>query len=284
MIGVVTDSNSQMPAELAARLGIAIVPLTVTVDGVPYTEGVDIDADAFYAHFEVGQPEVATSQPSPGAFAATYRALAQTGAEAVVSVHIGSAISGTVNSARMAAETSPVPVRIVDTGTASFAVAFCAWEAAESAAAGGRIDEVAAAAERVSEAVGNVFVVRALDLARAGGRLADDGSATAEASAVASDGIPVLTLSEGAIRPVGNVSDVGAAADLMAAHVRAAGSRLRVGLGEADAGTRPLVDAVEARLADAPEVAELVRYRIGPSVGAHTGPGTVGTMFYPLAH
>ncbi len=138
MIGIVTDSNSQIPAELAARLGIVVVPLTVTVDGVDYQEGVDLDADQFYARFESGTPQVSTSQPSPGAFAAAYQALADAGVEAIVSVHIGSAISGTVNSARLAAAGAPVPVRIVDTGSASFAIAFAAWEAAEAAAAGAR--------------------------------------------------------------------------------------------------------------------------------------------------
>ncbi len=168
-----------------------------------------------------------------------------------------------------------MPVRIVDTGTASFAVAFCAWEAAEAAAdAEATVDDVVAAAERVSGVVSNVFVVRALDLARAGGRLAAD---TAAQDPVA---IPVLTLTGGAMRPIGQASDLDQAARIMADHVRAAGTSLRVGVGVADAGTLPMVEAVEALLQDAPEVRGLIRYRIGPSVGAHTGPGTVGVMFY----
>ena len=68
----------------------------------------------------------------------------------------------------------------------------------------------------------------------------------------------------------------------MAAFVRAAGGPLRVGVGLSDTGTLPLVEALEDRLRGADEVRELVRYRIGPSVGAHTGPGTVGTMFAPI--
>ena len=67
----------------------------------------------------------------------------------------------------------------------------------------------------------------------------------------------------------------------MADHVRAGGTSLRVGMSVADAGTLPLVEALEALLRDAPEVRELIRYRVGPSVGAHTGPGTAGAMFYP---
>ncbi len=85
------------------------------------------------------------------------------------------------------------------------------------------------------------------------------------------------------MQQVERCADLDEAADVMAAFVRRAGSSLRVGVGLSDAGTVPLVTALEARLGAAPEVQELVRYRIGPSVGAHTGPGTVGTMFAPTS-
>ena len=273
MIGLVTDSNAQLPAALADRYGVEVVPLTVTLDGAEYLEGVDLDADAFYARFEQGRPTVTTSQPSPGRLAAAYDAVADRGATEILSVHIGSSVSGTVNSARLASQVSPVPVRIVDTGTASFAVSLCVWEAAEAVAAGATLEEAAAAAERVGASVGNVFVVGALDLARAGGRLGD--------VAPVATTIPVLTLAGGVMREVERCDDLDQAAEVMTSFVRAGGSSLRVGVGIADAGTLPLVTAVEDRLRDAPEVAELVRYVIGPSVGAHTGPGTVGTMFAP---
>jgi DegV family protein with EDD domain len=273
VIGLVTDSNAQLPADLAERYGVEIVPLTVTVDGVEYLEGVDLDADAFYDRFLTGRPAVSTAQPSPGRFAAAYEAAAERGATEILSVHIGSSVSGTVNSARLAAQVSPVPVRIVDTGTASFAVSLCTWAAGAAIAAGADLEAAAAAAEQAAAEVGNVFVVGALDVARAGGRLAGDvGPATT---------IPVLTLAGGVMQPVARCADLDEAADAMAAFVRAAGSSLRVGVGLSDATTLPLVLALEDRLRDAPEVAELVRYRIGPSVGAHTGPGTVGTMFAP---
>ena len=145
-------------------------------------------------------------------------------------------------------------------------------------AAGRPLDEVVAAAERVGRRVGNVFVVGALDLARAGGRLAAD--TPDDEDAATQSGIPVLILADGAMRSIGHAADVGQAATLMADHVLAAGSSLRVAVGLADPGTLALVEAVEALLADAPEVRQLIRYRVGPSVGAHTGPGTMGAMYY----
>lgn len=279
MIGLVTDSNSQLPAELADRYGVEVVPLTVTVDDHDYEEGVDLDADAFYARFEGGhRPRVKTSQPSPGRFAAAFEALARRGAQEILAVHLGSALSGTINSARVAVRTSPVPVRIVDTGTASFGVACCVWEAGEALAGGASLGDAAEVAEVVAATVRTVFTVRALDLARAGGRLRADPAQEAEPG-----DIPVLTMDGAEMRVVGHAADVDAAADAMAAQVLGGGRSLRVGLGIADAAAAPLWRALEERLVGAAPVREVMRYRIGPSVGAHTGPGAAGAFYYPTA-
>lgn len=275
MIRVVTDSNSQIPDELVERYGVTVVPLTVTVDGDDFLEGEELDADAFYTRFEGGgTPTVSTSQPSPGRFGEVYARLAAEGATEILSIHIGAGVSGTLNSARLAADGAPVPVRLVDTGTASFGVACCVWEAAEALAAGASVEDAAVVAEELAVTIGNVFVVRALDLARAGGRL----SAGTEAPA---DGIPVLSLVGAELKSVGSARDVDEAAEVMADYVVLAGDGLRVAVGIADAAAAPLWQALEDRLVAAPQVREVVRYRVGPSVGAHTGPGTAGAFFYP---
>ena len=281
MIGLLTDSNSQLPPELAERYGVEIVPLVVTVDGEEFEEGVTLDADAFYARLSGGAPpRVTTSQPSPGRFATAFEALARRGAEEILAVHLGSALSGTVNSARVAAGTAPLPVRIVDTGTASFGVSSCVWEAGEALAGGASLEEAAEVAEAVAARVRTVFTVRALDLARAGGRLRATGDEELAADGAA---IPVLTMEGAQARVVAYAADVATAADAMAAHVLAGGESLRVGLGIADAGATPLWQALEERLIGAPPVREVVRYRIGPSVGAHTGPGSAGAYFHGAA-
>jgi len=277
MTRIVVDSNSQVPPGLVERYGITVVPLTVTIDGRPYAEGVDLDADQFWRTFEVGTPALSTSQPSPGSFAAAYDRLVAEGATDILSIHIGSNVSGTVNAARVAAAQAGVPVRIVDTGTASFGVTLCAWAAADTLAREGSIDEAVRAAELTAGGVGNVFIVRALDLPRAGGRLAADTPAPVA--------IPVLTMADGVMEVVGEAADERGVADVMAAHVRAwrqGAEQLRVGIGVADPGVAHFWDALEERLADAPEVGEIVRYRVGPSVGVHTGPGTVGVMYAPI--
>lgn len=277
MIGFCTDSNAQLPPDLRDRYGVEVVPLTVTVDGKDHLEWVDLDADAFYSFFADGAaPSVATAAPSPGRFALAYRALADRGATEILSVHIGSAISATLNAARLAARDAPVPVRLVDTGTASFGVACCLWEAAEAAAAGADLDAAAAVAESVAGRTGNVFVVQAVDLVRRGGRMGAAAQDSLEA-----DAVPVLRLVGGSYQPVAQARTVDEAADAMAAAVLGGGERLRVGISVADAAAAPVREALERRLAGAPEIVDLVRYRVGPSVGVHTGPGTAGAMWYP---
>jgi DegV family protein with EDD domain len=273
-IGIVTDSNSQFPDELVERYGVEIVPLTVTVDGTAYAEGAELTADDFYARYAGGAtPEVSTAAPAPGAFVEAYERLVGRGADEILSIHIGAAVSGTINAAQVAVDLVDVPVRLVDTGTASFGVSCCVWEAADALVSGADAAKAAAVAETVAPSVGNVFVVGALDIVRAGGRLAAGTEPT--------EGVSVLSLVDGAISRVGAADDIDSATEAMAAHVLAAGEGLRVAVGIADGDAEPLSAALEDRLRGERAVAELVRYRIGPSVGAHTGPGTAGCFFWP---
>ncbi|MGH9094147.1 MAG: DegV family protein, partial [Acidimicrobiales bacterium] len=217
---------------------------------------------------------VSTAAPSVGEVAEAYRQAADGGATAIVSVHVGSALSGTFNACRLAAAHSPVPVELVDSGTASFALGGCVWAAADVLASGSGPADAARMARRVADQVGNVFVVSSLTAARRGGRLA---------AGAASERIPVLALQGDRMEVLGEVDDDRDAVATMAAHVEAWGdgvSRLRVGVGDADAAemAADLAHAV-SRLG---RVAEVVRYQVGPSVAVHTGPGTAGAVFFPV--
>ncbi|MHB1487946.1 MAG: DegV family protein [Acidimicrobiales bacterium] len=279
MIGLCTDSNSQIPKELVDRYGIEVVGLSVTLDGQDFIEGVDIDADAFYERFEAGVSEVSTAAPSPGRFVQAYAALQARGATEILSVHISASTSATLEAAELARRQARIPVRLVDTSTASFGVACCVWEAARLIADGAGLDEAAQRAEEVGQCTGNVFVVKALDLARRGGRLRDHADMGGDPADIG-EAVPVLSFEGGRMEVVATARDLDDAARAMAEYVRKGGSALRVGVGAADAATTELAVALEERLAAAPEVTDIVRYRIGPSVGAHTGPGTVGAFFY----
>ena len=272
---IVTDSNSQLPPELRDRYGIEVVPITVTVDGVEYREGIDLDADGFYTLWEGGQPEVSTSQPSPGAFIETYERLAADGATEILSVHVAADLSGTLNSARLAAEAVDVPVRLVDTGTMSFGISCCVWEAAEVLRSGGTVEEAARTAEKLAPAIGSVTILQALEFTRGQGRMVDQLPADA-------DGIPVLAFVDGETQLLGEGRSIEELSRLMVERMTASGEPVRVAVCIADASAQPFWEAMERRLADRPNVVDLVRYRVGPSVGAFTGPGAAGGFWYGI--
>jgi len=272
MIRLVTDSSSQIPPGLRERFAVDVVPLTVTVDGVPLLEGEQIDVEGIEEALTRGA-KVGTSTPSPGQFLQVYARAAADGATSVLSIHAGGMASSTANTAHVAAQMAPLRVEVVDTGTASFPVTLCTWAAGDVLAAGGAVEDAAAAARLTAACMGNVFVVGALALAARGGRLAPG---------VDPAGIPVLALTAGTMQPVGQASDVEEAVDAMANYVveQSAGRRLRVGVGQLAAA--PLADALEAALRDRVDVEQFVRYVVGPSVAVHTGLGTVGCVFHPV--
>jgi DegV family protein with EDD domain len=277
VIGLVTDSSSQIPAELASALGVEVVPVTVVVDGVAFQEGVDIDADSMWARFAAGAtPEVRTSQPSPGAFIDTYRRLLDRGATEIVSVHVSESYSGTINSARVAAEAVAARVHVVDSGTASFGIAFGVWEAATAIASGTPANEVAERVASLAPTIRTSFILQALDFARAGGRFGFELPDSAEE-------VVVLAGSGADIDVVATGRTVDQLCDLMVDELLAAPGDLRVGVCLADPATLPFTEGIESRLTASGRAIELVRYRVGPSIAAHTGPGTAGGFSYPTS-
>lgn len=264
-VAIVTDSNTMIPWPLVRRLGITVVPLTVTIGGEELVEDEQLDVADAYRRLRSGEPAT-TSAPSPGAFAAAYAALAPA---SIASVHIGSAYSGTLNAAQLGARSVGAEVRLVDTGTASFLAGCCVLAAAEAAAAGRDVDDVVAASEGTAANVASVFTIVELDRAAASGRLA--------VGPVAGDDSPVLLMRGAEITPIASVGTADEAAEAMYDHLVAIPGGLRVGIGDADAG--PVVDELVDRLRAVRPDDELIRYVVGPSVAAHAGMGTFGVVY-----
>ncbi len=269
-VAIVTDSASQMPKGLAERLGVIVVPITITIDGVDHAEGVDLEADAFYARYVEGETDVSTSAPTPGRFVMAYEQAIADGATAIVSVHVGADHSATVDAAAVAARLVPVPVEIVDTGLASFGVSLAVWAAADARAGDGDLVACAAAARRILPSIGSVFVLDAGVLPRRSGRF--DGL---ELDAPA-PGVPVYFYGGGEFAEVGVAADELDAARLMAERIAASGPS-RIASGLAGPATAAVTAALERAIADLG--CEVVGYRVGPSVAAHTGPRTAGAFF-----
>ncbi|MEO7398561.1 MAG: DegV family protein [Ilumatobacteraceae bacterium] len=274
MIRLVTDSGSMLTADIRTRFAVDVVPMAVELDGQSYREGVDLDVADFFTRL-AGGATVTTSAPSPGDLLSAYQRASDAGAAEVLSIHTGSNYSATVGAATVAAGMASLPVTVVDTRAASFAVSLSVWAAGESLAGGGTATRAAHAARTTAAQGGSVFVVGVPRLALEGGRF------TAVAAGLAPTS--VLELGPAGLRELGKVDSVEAALDAMTAHIvglTARGPALRMAIGDAD---RPaLADALTERLRAATGSHEIVHYVVGPSVAAHTGVGSIGIVYCPL--
>jgi DegV family protein with EDD domain len=275
-IGIVTDSSSQITANLVERFEIEVVPMTVTIDGIEHLEGVDLDADTFYGAFEgAGTPEITTSQPSPGRFAASYARLAERGVDHIVSLHLSASMSGTVDSARLAASSSPVEVTVIDTGSASFGVSVCVWAAGVAIDRGANVGDIERRVATLVPRIATAFMVGVPMLTERGGR-ASGVDLTDDVASIA-----VLGMAGGALEVIERVMTVDDAIDAMATYARAWGDGVTVAIGTADRSSASLAERLERALTGLDGIDQVIHYRIGPSVGAHTGPGTFGLFVFP---
>ncbi|MEM9034261.1 MAG: DegV family protein [Actinomycetota bacterium] len=267
------DSVGQLPAELADAWGVAVVPVSIIVDGREHAE-TDLDPDEFLATLAEGA-EVSTSLPAPGAFLAAWQRLVDDGATEILSFHVSSELSGTWNSARLAAESAPVPVTVVDTGQISFGVSCALWSARLVLAEGGTADEAVAAAAVTAKDLANVFVMDGMELARRSGRL------SGPVPDAPSQGVDVYSFVDGALEVDASVPDLDGAASAMVAAITRSACPVRAAVGHGHDGLAPLSDALVGQLEAAPDVVEVLRYRVGPSVAAFSGPGSAGAYWFP---
>lgn len=148
-VRIITDSASDIPAELARELDITIIPLQVMMEGQTYLDGVDLSGPEFYEKLQATRSVTTTSLPSLDAFAEAYRKLTGEGCD-VVSIHLSSKLSGTFNAALMASTADGVPpeaIEVVDSRTLSMCQGWIAIKAAEAARHGGSLAEVDALAQ-----------------------------------------------------------------------------------------------------------------------------------------
>lgn len=272
-VHVVTDSTASLPADLASRWGVRVVPLQVVVDGTAHLEGVDLSDDDLSRALG-RRAALTTSQPTAHAFAEAYRAAAQAGARHIVSVHLSGELSGTVHTAALAARSSPVPVEVVDSRTVAMALGFAVLGAARVATQGATSAEVARAAMTTATSSTAVFVVDSLDHLRRGGRL----SAAAAAVGTALGLRPVLGVRDGRIEVVHKIRTRAAVLDrLVARAVDAARDSADVRFAMHHLGDDADVRACAARITEATGREVLVS-PVSAVLGAHVGPGLLALI------
>jgi DegV family protein with EDD domain len=277
-VAVVTDSSANLDAELLAGRQVSIVELQIVIDGVERRDDGEIDGPAVAAALRATS-SVMTSRPSPQSFAAEYARLASAGAEAIVSVHLSAAVSGTYESAVLAAREAPVPVEVVDSQVLELALGFAVLAAADVAAAGGSVTDVADIARERARGSTSLFYVDTMEYLRRGGRVSAARAMIGAALAVK----PLLHVRHGEIEVREKVRTAARArARLEDLAVAAAGAE------PVDVAVQHLDDAVRAgdlaaRLRTRiPKINDLVVREVGAAVGAHVGPGLLAVIVSPV--
>lgn len=276
-VAIVTDSTAYLPSGAMERHGITAVPLTVVLGDRALEEGTEISTRSLALALQKRRP-VTTSRPSPQLFAETYREIAASGAEAIVSLHLSAELSGTYDAAVLAAREAPVPVRVVDTGMVAMALGFCALAAAQTAESGGTVDEAVAAAEKRAAGTTAYFYVDTLDFLRRGGRIGAAQALFGSALAVK----PLLQLDAGRIEPLEKVRTASRAIARLEEIVadRAGEAQVDIAVHHLAAPDRAaaLAERLRARV---PGLADLHVSEVGAVIGAHTGPGLLGAVVSP---
>ncbi|MGP3777749.1 DegV family protein [Halanaerobium saccharolyticum] len=171
MIALVTDSTCDLPAEILAKYQIEIVPLTVHFEEDTYYDKVDLDSEEFYKMMESAADLPTTSQPSVGLFMDKYQKLAEE-YDQVISIHLSSALSGTCESARLAAaQLDDLNVEIIDSKSTSTGLGFMVLLAAKMIKEGKNLEEIKDKILKEREKITIYFTVNELSYLEKGGRI-----------------------------------------------------------------------------------------------------------------
>jgi DegV family protein with EDD domain len=279
---IVTDSTALLPPELAEARGIAVVPLQVIIGGRSYDEGRDPAAtpEAIAAALREWVP-VSTSRPTPQAFLEAYEQAVRAGASEVLSIHLSGDLSGTFESAQLAAREASVPVHTVDSRQLGMATGFAVLAAADVLDAGGSAEQAAAAARTRAQGTSSLFYVDTLEYLRRGGRIGAAAALLGSALAVK----PLLTLADGRIASLEKVrTSTRALSRLEELAVVAAGDR-QVDVAVAHLANperaEQLAGALRDRLAASLDGRDVSVGEVGAVIGAHVGPGMVAVVVAP---
>jgi DegV family protein with EDD domain len=274
---VVVDSTADFPEAPERFRNWRVVPLYVRFGEESYRDYVELGAEEFYARLRTATDLPTTSQPTPQDFLAAYQELGAY--KRIYSLHIASRLSGTFGSARLAAEElGGGCVRMVDTETASAAITMLGLAIQRRLEAGTTDDELDKLIDRYKQEHGLLFTVDTLEFLARGGRI---GRARAMAGQLLNIK-PILTITEGEVVPVKRVRGNRKAMEEFVREFTGAttdGPGLKVGIAHADAPER--AEALRKMVrAERPQAEIEVVTVLGPVVGTHAGPGTVGFFWF----
>jgi DegV family protein with EDD domain len=275
---IVTDSTADM-GPLAADAGVSVVPLTIRFGNEEFRDGVDLSSEQFYAKLETSPQPPITAQPTPAAFETAYRGLLDDGAEHILSLHVSSSLSGTYNSASLAASAvDPTRISVLDTRTVSAGIAMLAIEARRRLEGGASPPEVLDALRAEIPHVELFATIPNLTFLARGGRIGGLRGLLGNVLKI----VPILKVENGVVAEQAKVRTFTRAVDQL---VETAVKRIPV-VGSARVAVLhsvapDLARSVGERMRSAVAPSSLITCEIGPTVGTHAGPGAVGICFIP---
>ena len=269
-VRVVTDSASDLPADIVERLDIDVVPLTIRFDQDEFS---DLSPAEFWAKCKLSKSLPETSAPSPGAFQAAYERAREARYDGVIVLTLSSLLSATHQSATLGAEAmSPeFPVRVVDTLNVSMGQGLIVIDVAEAAAQGGDLDVLVARSSDTMSKIGVVATLDTLEHLIKGGRIGGAKALLGQVLAIK----PMIDVKAGVVAEAGRQRTRAKALAAVAALAKAHAPLRRLALIQgacSDADVAALVSLVS----EIPTEFPLIMADIGPVVGTHAGPGIIG--------
>lgn len=275
-VAIVTDSTGNLPDDYVREHHITVVPLLVIWDGRTYRDGIEMSPQAFYERLATSRTLPTTSQPSAGAFKEAFQEAGKAYRD-IVAVHIAESLSGTIASAKAAVEMLPdLNIQIVDSRSASMGLGFCVMEAVRAAEAGASAQEVAEAARRLVPKIQVLLTPATLEFLYRGGRI----GGAAHLIGTALDIKPILALVQGRVEVLERVRTRRKALDRLAELVQQRAGNRPTHLAVLYTGQPDEAAELRERLKRSLHTVEDYFFIGPPTIGAHTGPGTVGVIFY----
>jgi DegV family protein with EDD domain len=264
-ISLVTDSTSDLPAELASRYNIRVVPSLLAIGEKSYRDGVDMTRAEFYAQLKTFNPLPTTAAPGAGEFEAAFLAAPD---GPVISLHTASTLSGLYNSARIGAQSLGERVTVIDTGSLSLGVGWQTLAAAEAIELGAALPQVLEAIASARQRLKVFALLDTLENLRRSGRMSLLRASIASMLQIK----PLIELAEGTITAVAqNRAMKKAMADFIG-RVKGYGALERLGVMYTDNETL----AVEVRDALAGQCPSAPLFiQVAPTIGTHIGPNAV---------
>lgn len=283
-VKVITDSTSDIPKELIKELDITVIPLKVHFGEETFTDGESMSAASFYQRLASSTDRLpTTSQPSPMDFEQAYRQAIEEGYSEIISIHLSSALSGTFQSAVLAkqiVETEKVKIEIVDSRTASYAIGNLVVAAAKAAKAGKTFEECVALVNKIRQKQVLLAYIDTLEYLKRGGRI---GKASALIGSILKIK-PIISLDDdGEVYAVDKVRGKKKAIrrifELLEERIPR-GSKVSVAI--LSGMLKEEADMLLQEVQEMYQIQERVSTRIGPVIGTHAGPHTIGLLVTPL--